>query len=179
MISASSMLGNFLTQLPGIMFLIDTIIMLAGLFLLGNGLRLFVVASDNSQRSALMRQGSTSVWMVPVMSCIVGVLLYNRYLTASMMLSSFYGSGVTPDSLMDYPGGGVNNEFDSLIQLVSIIMKAFGYIVFFLGWWGLRQPEEPGSFKVNASKIIFGIFLINNIATINGLGQLFGFGEII
>lgn len=180
MVSASSMLGNFLQHAPGIMFLIDTFFMIAGVVLVASGLRMVVTASDNSMRQGLLQQGTTSVWIVPIATIIVGVLLFNRFGTATMMLSSIFGSSVTPNTLLNYSGqGGVNSEFDALVSLISLMMRIFGYVTFFIGWMTLRKPEREGAFKLGASKVIFGVFLINNVATVNGLTSLFGFGDVL
>ena len=180
MVSASSMLGNFLQHAPGIMFLIDTFFMIAGVVLVGIGLKSVVNAAQFSGSAQYLSGPKSSPWIVPIMTIIVGVLLFNRFGTATMMLSSFFGSNVTPNTLLNYSGnGGVNKEFDSLVSLISLLMRIFGYITFFKGWIRIRNPEDPGVFKEGAGKIIFGTFLINNIATVNGLTNLFGFGDVL
>jgi len=181
MTSSSEMVGNFLTQLPHLMAAFDTVIAFIGFSFMAFSLYQFVLVGDKNKRGLLIgNRGKTSALMVPVMTLFVGVMMWNRYLTASLVLSTWFGDGMTPNNLLDYPGSGVNEEFDRLIQAVSLCFRLFGYYLFFIkGWMRLRHLGEDGAFKEGGAGVIFGCLLINNVQCINGLSTLFGFGSII
>lgn len=178
--TASGMIGNFLEQLPYAMAMIDTLIAVFGMTLMAYAVYKFVIAADAKQKRHPLTNGRTSYFMIPFGCLLAGVMMWNRLLTAGLMLSTFYGDGMTTNTLLDYPGGGFNDEFDKLIMAVSLIFRVFGYYLFFFkGWFQFRKFGDEGVFKEASTYIIFGTFLINNVATVNGLSTLFGFGSII
>lgn len=178
--TASGMIGNFLEQLPYAMAMLDTLIAVFGMGLMAYAVYKFVIAADAKQRGLALTGGRTSFFMIPIGCLFAGVMMWNRILTAGLMLSTFYGDGMTTNTLLDYPGGGFNDEFDKLIMAVSLIFRVFGYYLFFFkGWFQFRRFGDEGVFKEASTNIIFGTFLINNVATVNGLSTLFGFGSVI
>ena len=178
--SGSGMIAYFVEQIPFIMEGVDTVISLIGIGLMAYSVFLFIVSADKNRRDKLIVKGQKSYLLVPVMTLLVGTMMWNRYLTASMMLSTFYGDGMTPNTLLDYPGGGINQEFDNLIKMISLVLRLFGYYVFFFkGWLTLRKAGTEDYFKEGMASIVFGTFLINNVQTVNGLSILFGFGSLI
>ncbi|MEL7595410.1 hypothetical protein AADX40_15555 [Aeromonas veronii] len=178
--TASGMIGNFLEQLPYLMAMLDTIIAVIGVSLMAYSVYAFINAADAKQKRHSLINGRTSYFLIPFGCLLAGVMMWNRVLTAGVMLSTIYGDGMTTNTLLDYPGSGFNDEFDKLVTAISLIFRVFGYYLFFIkGWMKFRKFGDEGVFKEASTYIFFGTFLINNVATVNGLSQLFGFGSII
>lgn len=174
---ASSMLSNFSQSIPGIVLFLNALFTATGLGLVVWAL--VIVTKNNAHGS----QGHNGGMSVPLVMILCGVMLFNVTSSTNAVLGSIYGAGVDVSSLMDYEASdSLPSETQKMIQLVILIIRIFGYFIYYAGWMTVKNiptSTDKSEGRKGLVRIVFGSCLINIVQSVNVVTSTIGFGDVL
>jgi intracellular multiplication protein IcmC len=155
-------------SLDGISTLIAAITYILGIVLIAKGIfKLRMMADHRSQMMQPMELGG------PLVSIIIGgMLVWSNTLLDSVTIS-LWGTASPLDYSPNFTG-----DFQQVWDVILKIMKIVGFIAFVRGWYYLTRlgsQGQPGMIGKGLTHIVGGTLAYHMGATLNVLGNTFGF----
>ncbi len=116
----------------------------------------------------------------PMVFIVVGaMLIYLPSTLGSSMITIFGTETADTSSLLSYSPNEGGQNWENISEVLRSYMNLIGMIAFVRGWIILAKMghpgAQPGSVAKGITHVVGGVLLINIVATVNALKQLFGF----